>query len=445
MRVRHVALILAGIAALAPTAAGAEKKERLSPEERKALAAAEKEARKEHDAAVKAAIDAFKKALRSARTDNEQAAAILRLGQEERDPKIVATLRPFLVSGGDLTRGEAISAIRAYRKDRLAAVTLLAALPANKSRDSIYERILSALGAVGHASCLPVLIDRVKDRNARVAVAAANGLGETNAPAAIEPLLDALKRLERDSKGGGIGGIAGNEGQTRHKEVSPAILAALKSLTGEELKDHAAYESWWLKHKATFKPKPEESFQGICPNHQPKIRKGDRLVPLAAMGGILREFWRNVNGGAVKDLTGHTLYKGPPSTKNRIASFDAPAKMGSNYGQRFRGYLHPPADGDYVFAVACDDAGELWLSTDDDPANKVLVCKTEKAIGRREFDKAAPSAPVTLKRGKVYYIEALHKQGGQGDHFAVGWKASDGKAFDVIAGRHLSPLLTAGP
>ena len=443
MRARPLLLAFVGWAALAVAARGEEKP---SAEERKALAAAEREARKEHDEAVKKAIDEFKKALRGARTDNDQAAALLQLAGAERDAKIIATVAPYLSAGGTLTRSEAVATIRVYRKDRIAAATLIAALPANKNMESVFERILSALGAVGHESVLPILLDHLKDRDTKVAVAAANGLGETNAVSVVEPLLDLLKRLEKESKGGGIN-IAGggNEGQDRHRAISPAILDAFHKLTGQKCKDHAECEEWWLKNKPLVKPKPEDPFAGTCPVHQPKLKKGDRLVPMAPMGGLLREFWRNIPGGTVKDLTGNTQYAGPPSMKTQVASFEVPAKMGSKYGQRLRGYLYPPADGEYVFAVACDDAGELWLSTDDDPANKVLLCKVDKAIGQRDFASAEASSPVTLKAGKVYYVEGLHKQAEQGDHFAAGWKVPGGTEFIVVPGSCLSPFAPAGP
>ncbi|MHC4283284.1 MAG: PA14 domain-containing protein [Planctomycetota bacterium] len=37
------------------------------------------------------------------------------------------------------------------------------------------------------------------------------------------------------------------------------------------------------------------------------------------------------------------------------------------------GFLYPPVSGDYTFWISSDDASELWLSTDDNPANKALI------------------------------------------------------------------------
>src|SRR2546423_13991582 len=42
----------------------------------------------------------------------------------------------------------------------------------------------------------------------------------------------------------------------------------------------------------------------------------------------------------------------------------------NNYNSQLIGYFYPPKTGKVQFAIATDDPGELWLSTDDSPANK---------------------------------------------------------------------------
>src|SRR5262245_8471235 len=48
-------------------------------------------------------------------------------------------------------------------------------------------------------------------------------------------------------------------------------------------------------------------------------------------------------------------------------SLEAPANWGSYYLSRLRGYLRPPATGEYTFWIASDNSSELWLSGDNDP------------------------------------------------------------------------------
>src|SRR6185295_18039172 len=79
-------------------------------------------------------------------------------------------------------------------------------------------------------------------------------------------------------------------------------------------------------------------------------------------GTILREIWRGIPGDAVSALTGHPKFKdGKPDESGTITVFDS-VNLGDGYGCRIRGYVHPPETGDYVFWIACDDQGELWLS-----------------------------------------------------------------------------------
>jgi hypothetical protein len=316
----------------------------------------------------------------------------------------------------------------------------MGALPANKNMEGVLDKLLTAIGQVGHDAALPVLHDHLKDRDSKISVAAVNGLAEMNSAAAVDLLMTYYAKIEKEHKGGGgtnIGGV--NESEERYRVVAPALLLAAGKIAGQKLKDYAEADAWWEKTRAVFKPKPEEDAHG-CPVHQPKVRKGDRLVSMAPTGGILREFWRNIPGGAVKDLTHHALFAGPPSMKMELKLFEAPSNMGDNYGQRIRGYVYAPADGEYVFSVAADDNAELWISTDDSPDNKTLACKTEGQTGKREFAQqpGQQSKSVSLKAGKPYYIEALHKEGTQGDYCAVAWKVPDAKEFEVIPGSRLA-------
>jgi hypothetical protein len=60
--------------------------------------------------------------------------------------------------------------------------------------------------------------------------------------------------------------------------------------------------------------------------------------------------------------------------------------------------------GSYLFWIASDDASELWLSTDDDPANKRLVCNSSSDVWYREFTEQR-SEQIELVAGQAYYFE----------------------------------------
>ncbi|MFI5382012.1 MAG: Ig-like domain-containing protein, partial [Tepidisphaerales bacterium] len=168
-------------------------------------------------------------------------------------------------------------------------------------------------------------------------------------------------------------------------------------------------------------------------------------VTYAAQGSgtILREYWTGIGGNAVSDLTSNANYPNNPSGRDFPTLFEAPTNWADSYGTRMRGYVTPPTTGNYLFWIASDDNSELWLSTNDSPANKVKIAYVAAWTGSREWTKEAnqQSAAISLVAGQRYYIEALQKEGGGGDNLAVGWLLPDGTTYErPIPGNRLSPF-----
>ena len=162
------------------------------------------------------------------------------------------------------------------------------------------------------------------------------------------------------------------------------------------------------------------------------------------VGSILCEYWMGISGAAVSDLTGSPDYPGNPSSIEYRTSFEIPVDWADHYGTRVRGYLHPPATDNYTFWISSDDASELWLSTDEDPANKVLIAGVAEWTNSREWNKYAgqKSSPIPLTGGQKYYIEALMKEHEGGDNLAVAWSLDNNPPVNgdpPIAGSYLSP------
>mgnify|MGYP001036913194 CR=1 FL=1 len=158
----------------------------------------------------------------------------------------------------------------------------------------------------------------------------------------------------------------------------------------------------------------------------------------SAAQGLTREVWTGISGKTVSSLTGHANFAKAPNSTSVLSTLQAPSNAGDNYGQRLRGYLVPPTSGNYTFWIASDDASELWLSTDDQPANKRRIASVSSYVAPLKWDAQASqaSAPITLQAGKRYYIEVLHKDGSGADHLAVAWQSS-GIARQVIPGSAL--------
>jgi hypothetical protein len=161
-------------------------------------------------------------------------------------------------------------------------------------------------------------------------------------------------------------------------------------------------------------------------------------------GCILREVFRNIDGGEVAQLTAAASFKEDrPDERVMITEFAGPVDIGDSYGTRIRGYVHPPVNGAYVFWIATDDTGELWISTDEDPAHKRKIASCPSYASPKEYGKfpEQKSEPIELKAGRRYYIEALHKEGGGGDHVSVKWQPPNGPEEAPIPGSRLSPFV----
>lgn len=157
---------------------------------------------------------------------------------------------------------------------------------------------------------------------------------------------------------------------------------------------------------------------------------------------IVWEYWESVPGSKVADIP---LNK-PPTNTSKINLFEAPANVANYYGARISAYLQVPISGNYTFYIASDDHSELWLSTDATPANRKKIAWVNGWARSREWNKytSQKSFPIALQAGRIYYIEALHKENAGGDNLAVGWELPDGGLEQPIPGLRLSPYIAGG-
>jgi len=161
--------------------------------------------------------------------------------------------------------------------------------------------------------------------------------------------------------------------------------------------------------------------------------------------GVLQlEFWQNKVKG---DVEGGTA--GGANYSQLLSIFQWPEdgsnEAGVNYTIRVTGFFIPPTTGKYVIFVNADDTADLWLSTDDTPANKRLIAQqpgwsnqlnwtTDNGGGsdlqQKHSDTFIPTGAATapfkdgipLVAGTKYYIEGVMNEFGGGDNFAATFK-----------------------
>jgi len=163
---------------------------------------------------------------------------------------------------------------------------------------------------------------------------------------------------------------------------------------------------------------------------------------------IQQEMWNNIGGGtAVSDLTNNAAFPGRPDTLNALTTFASAVNIADNYGSRIRAYLTPATSGAYQFFISSDDNSSLLLSTTDSPSNAARVAYVPgwTAVNTWTTYAQQTSAAINLVGGQRYYIEALHKEGGGGDHVEVAWAGPgivDGNGLastNIIDGSFLAP------
>jgi hypothetical protein len=128
-----------------------------------------------------------------------------------------------------------------------------------------------------------------------------------------------------------------------------------------------------------------------------------------AMIGATLDTWTGIGGTSIADLMSGTnnLANTPNKSVHLMDLLEGPTNTGDNYGSRTKGWLRPPVSGDYKFWIASNDNGELWLSSDDNPANKAIACQVSGATWPRDWT-ATPeqeSKPISLVAGRSYYYE----------------------------------------
>lgn len=154
-----------------------------------------------------------------------------------------------------------------------------------------------------------------------------------------------------------------------------------------------------------------------------------------ATGFATYQRWQyTADPGSIDDLitalTDGTLAS--PTVESTVSQFGAPWGVADYYWARVFGWFVPPTTGNYVFFTSSDDGSNIYLSTDETPANKKLIAQeggwsnqyqwTTPGSGdatTKRSDQFAGEWPsgntITLTAGKKYYMEALLKEGSGGD------------------------------
>ncbi|MFO1457948.1 MAG: immunoglobulin domain-containing protein [Verrucomicrobiota bacterium] len=160
-------------------------------------------------------------------------------------------------------------------------------------------------------------------------------------------------------------------------------------------------------------------------------------------GIVVFNIWNDEGGGF------DTFPGGTPDQTRVLTSAYTGSGLYDNYFGQLKMIFRPTVTGDYVFFMSTDDHGELYLSTNSDPANKKKIAEepswsdprlwvgdgsasntgTRGDVGQRanrsdEYPTTewGSGNKITLQADTDYYLELLYKEGGGGDHGAIAVK-----------------------
>lgn len=247
-----------------------------------------------------------------------------------------------------------------------------------------------------------------------------------------DPQMDAGRKLM----------IANRLGWTDTTALDTGLLRAADRLAAarESLAAETAVRGTSSPFKV-FAAAAEEAYREL-EKVQPEALRG-----VVSNGSISYERWDRLPGSELASTLTRPEFKAAPDVRENAREL-ASRFNADDYLERFRGYVSPPASGDYTFWVTGDDDTELWLSSSEDPGLKSRIANVP---GWAPFDgweqhASQKSRRIPLVTGRRYYIEVLHKEGGGDGHVTVRWSLPDGRMESPIPGSRLAPFAaeTAG-
>lgn len=146
---------------------------------------------------------------------------------------------------------------------------------------------------------------------------------------------------------------------------------------------------------------------------------------VGSRGHIEAYYYDTIPGGSLSDLYAHPDYPAMPYTSRILPLLGTDDISNDNEGSLVQTYLTVPVSGNYKFNITGDDQTALFISSDDDPANK--QAHQALALGwtnSSEHDKYLFQSTgfFYMEAGQYYYLEVNSKQGGGSQHFGVFWQ-----------------------
>jgi hypothetical protein len=211
-----------------------------------ALAVPAQDDKKAQEEASKKAVEDFKKAVAETKAVHEKALLIQKFGDLwPKESSMVAPVAKFLAPGpGDINYILPVTAAEAlgkYRGSAQASQALMGALPMYKKIPYVYDKILLAVGKVGHESSLTFFEEPLKTLDKKQAGAAVDSVSEMPPHIAIDWLFKKAEEYEKKKE------KAADDQKAGYDAVLAEVLRGIKKVSGQPYPTLTELKIWWTK------------------------------------------------------------------------------------------------------------------------------------------------------------------------------------------------------
>ncbi len=230
------------------------------------------------DEASDAAVAKFRKDYRRTATENARTAAVIELAKcrHVRVARILAALIPAetmplrIAAARELGAFRGVDGVSALLKDALGDKR-----NAGDKARGVRVMILRSLGNLKAADAAAEVGRRIADKDVWIAKAAVDAAGNIREKSLVDPLIEALRRVEGSAGKllisadplaailpgisitqiiqGSLDGRAREKEKTEREILQDPIRSALRKITRVDHYTSAGWKKWWSKNKPTFK------------------------------------------------------------------------------------------------------------------------------------------------------------------------------------------------
>ncbi len=315
----------------------------------------------------------------------------------------------------------------------------------------IRAQVARTLGEANYQPAAAQLTQHIFDEDLRVRAACAIGVGQLKVPDAVAAIVAALfENNEKDAflRHALVMGLARCADAAKLAELSadPSSSVRLGVLLAMRTQRDVAIARFLFDPDFRIATEAARAIWDlpIAPAFPALAEAAGRIAMLAtsdeasvSLVTFTRELWKNHELDSSQALETTTIFDQPPDETSHVSETAGFSAHGNKYLQRLRGEIHPPVDGEYQFFLTSDDHSTLTITPSGSPTSTVVIARIDGYSDPEGWESQASqiSAPISLRAGTTYTLEARHAQGGGGNHLAIGWKLPGGQLERPIGRR----------